>query len=255
MTAIGSRQLTAFNKTLRGNYRNSRAVAASQREEGWKSRKKQTNKHRLFLPWKLSDALLQILAVPDRLVCASLRAGEVCEAAATFDRPQRLYAEGHRAVDRGRKVLPLVPLALCSRHDNIKVEKPPSAGHSLFLSCIGHSLCVLNVGHSSVSFQGNTVSAMGPYKGLKALRRIVEDCIKNVHPIYHIKGCKPANFVEDHITKVHRICHVKVWTVSAMVKVCTLSAISGCACVCAGGGGGGGSACAAISGNYVPFSE
>jgi len=35
--------------------------------------------------------------------------------------------------------------------------------------------------------QGNTVSAMGPYKGLKALRRIVEDCIKNVHPIYHIK--------------------------------------------------------------------
>mmetsp|Transcript_9561 Transcript_9561/g.24436 ORF Transcript_9561/g.24436 Transcript_9561/m.24436 type:complete len:422 (+) Transcript_9561:3987-5252(+) len=36
--------------------------------------------------------------------------------------------------------------------------------------------------------QGNTVSAMGPYKGLKALRRIVEDCIKNVHPIYHIKA-------------------------------------------------------------------
>ncbi|KAG2452478.1 hypothetical protein HYH02_002717 [Chlamydomonas schloesseri] len=35
--------------------------------------------------------------------------------------------------------------------------------------------------------QGNTVSAMGPYKGLKQLRRIVEDCIKNVHPIYHIK--------------------------------------------------------------------
>ncbi|KAG2500856.1 hypothetical protein HYH03_001617 [Edaphochlamys debaryana] len=35
--------------------------------------------------------------------------------------------------------------------------------------------------------QGNTVSAMGPYKGLKQIRRIVEDCIKNVHPIYHIK--------------------------------------------------------------------
>mmetsp|Transcript_19451 Transcript_19451/g.33641 ORF Transcript_19451/g.33641 Transcript_19451/m.33641 type:complete len:419 (-) Transcript_19451:680-1936(-) len=35
--------------------------------------------------------------------------------------------------------------------------------------------------------QGNTVSAMGPYQGLKTLRRIVEDCIKNVHPIYHIK--------------------------------------------------------------------
>lgn len=28
---------------------------------------------------------------------------------------------------------------------------------------------------------------MGPYKGLKTVRRVVEDCINNVHPIYHIK--------------------------------------------------------------------
>lgn len=35
--------------------------------------------------------------------------------------------------------------------------------------------------------QGNTVAVMGPYKGLKECRRIVEDCMKNVHPIYHIK--------------------------------------------------------------------
>lgn len=35
--------------------------------------------------------------------------------------------------------------------------------------------------------QGNTVSVMGPFKGLKEVRRVVEDCMRNVHPIYHIK--------------------------------------------------------------------
>jgi rRNA processing protein Krr1/Pno1 len=36
--------------------------------------------------------------------------------------------------------------------------------------------------------QGNTVAAMGSWKGLKQVRRVVEDCIKNIkHPVYHIK--------------------------------------------------------------------
>ncbi len=35
--------------------------------------------------------------------------------------------------------------------------------------------------------QGNTVSVMGPYKGLKTARAVVLDCMKNIHPIYHIK--------------------------------------------------------------------
>jgi len=38
-----------------------------------------------------------------------------------------------------------------------------------------------------VLVQGNTVAAVGPYKGLMHVRRIVEDTMKNVHPIYHIK--------------------------------------------------------------------
>ncbi|XP_047341390.1 KRR1 small subunit processome component homolog [Impatiens glandulifera] len=36
--------------------------------------------------------------------------------------------------------------------------------------------------------QGNTVAAMGSFKGLKQIIRIVEDCILNkMHPVYHVK--------------------------------------------------------------------
>lgn len=38
-----------------------------------------------------------------------------------------------------------------------------------------------------VLVQGSTVSVMGPYKGLKEVRRIVLDCMRNIHPIYRIK--------------------------------------------------------------------
>jgi len=38
-----------------------------------------------------------------------------------------------------------------------------------------------------VLVQGSTVSVMGAHKSLKEVRRIVTDCMKNIHPIYRIK--------------------------------------------------------------------
>jgi ribosomal RNA assembly protein len=38
-----------------------------------------------------------------------------------------------------------------------------------------------------VLVQGSTVSVMGPHKSLKEVRRIILDCMKNIHPIYRIK--------------------------------------------------------------------
>lgn len=39
-----------------------------------------------------------------------------------------------------------------------------------------------------VLVQGNTVSALGPYRGLQQVREIVTETMNNVHPIYNIKA-------------------------------------------------------------------
>uniref|UniRef100_A0A8C9TW79 KRR1 small subunit processome component n=1 Tax=Scleropages formosus TaxID=113540 RepID=A0A8C9TW79_SCLFO len=39
-----------------------------------------------------------------------------------------------------------------------------------------------------VMVQGNTVSALGPFSGLKEVRKVVMDTMKNIHPIYNIKA-------------------------------------------------------------------
>ncbi|XP_068132753.1 KRR1 small subunit processome component homolog [Hyperolius riggenbachi] len=39
-----------------------------------------------------------------------------------------------------------------------------------------------------IMVQGNTVSALGPFGGLKEVRKVVLDTMKNIHPIYNIKA-------------------------------------------------------------------
>lgn len=35
--------------------------------------------------------------------------------------------------------------------------------------------------------QGNTAACMGSFKGLREARRVIEDCMDNIHPVYNIK--------------------------------------------------------------------
>jgi ribosomal RNA assembly protein len=43
------------------------------------------------------------------------------------------------------------------------------------------------VTNTYILVQGNTASVMGSCSGIKQVRTIIEDCMKNIHPVFHIK--------------------------------------------------------------------
>jgi len=82
----------------------------------------------------------------------------------------------------------------------LKVSNPWH-GHDNFLKTFGFTLtqAIELLTNTYVLVQGNTVSVMGPYKSLKEARRIVLDCMKNIHPIYRIK-VRPKQFLYPSLT-------------------------------------------------------
>ena len=54
------------------------------------------------------------------------------------------------------------------------------------------------------------MSALGPYTGLKQLRRVVEDTMKNIHPIYNIK-VRVSNITCGHLDLI--LCKADAYSV------------------------------------------
>ena len=93
--------------------------------------------------------------------------------------PTRCTSPSHRATP------PRQAAELPSTHAPMHHAARPNAVHLSPCDAPGQAIELLTGCY--VMVQGNTVSVMGKHQGLKQVRKLVEDCMLNFHPVYHIK--------------------------------------------------------------------
>ena len=69
-----------------------------------------------------------------------------------------------------------------------------------------------------IMVQGNTVCAMGYFKDIKTVLRVVTDCMRNVHPIYSIKELMIPVWVAANEAQVFTVLLALVWAAAKGVE-------------------------------------
>jgi len=124
-------------------------------------------------------------------VLSGTRRGE----AAAIKRENKFKAAGGRKPKASRTItLTRCCVLACASHPSLLVafSPPPSPRfvkrRQRLVGPDGATLKALELlTNCYVLVQGNTVSVMGSYLGLKEARKVVVECFQNVHPVYNIK--------------------------------------------------------------------
>uniref|UniRef100_A0A452RN80 KRR-R motif-containing protein 1 n=1 Tax=Ursus americanus TaxID=9643 RepID=A0A452RN80_URSAM len=98
----------------------------------------------------------------------------VCTTKKTFD---------PYVIIRARDLIKLLARSVSFEQVNSELQKLNIDG--IFSSFFQKALELLT--NCYIMVQGNTVSVIGPFSGLKEVRKVVLDTMKNIHPIYNIK--------------------------------------------------------------------